>query len=104
MKILDVLRSSEIRDGIKAFSQWPTIPQLYVDGKFIGGCDIIREMNGSGDLQKLIGVQVSERSTPKITMSEAELAAPIELLDYPDSDLWGEASVRSERYSGAAPN
>ena len=55
---VDVLRSSEIRDGIKAFSEWPTIPQLYVDGQFVGGCDIVREMNASGGLQKLIGVQV----------------------------------------------
>ena len=55
---VDALRSTEIRDGIKAFSQWPTIPQLYVDGQFIGGCDIVREMNASGELQKLIGVQV----------------------------------------------
>lgn len=55
---VDVLRSPEIRDGIKAFSEWPTIPQLYVDGQFIGGCDIVREMNASGELQKLIGVQV----------------------------------------------
>ena len=55
---VDVLRSSEIRDGIKAFSEWPTIPQLYVDGQFIGGCDIVREMNASGELQKLIGVPV----------------------------------------------
>ena len=55
---VDVLRSPEIRDGIKAISQWPTIPQLYVDGQFIGGCDIVREMNASGELQKLIGVQV----------------------------------------------
>ena len=57
---VDVLRSPEIRDGIKAFSQWPTIPQLYVDGQFIGGCDIVREMHASGELQKLIGVKVSD--------------------------------------------
>ena len=55
---IDVLRSTEMRDGIKAFSQWPTIPQLYVDGQFVGGCDIVREMHVSGELQKLIGVQV----------------------------------------------
>ena len=55
---VDILRSSEIRDGIKAFSEWPTIPQLYVDGLFIGGCDIVREMNAFGELKKLIGVQV----------------------------------------------
>ncbi len=63
---VDVLNSPEMRDGIKAFSQWPTIPQLYVDGKFIGGCDIVREMNASGELQKLIGMQASEPSTPEI--------------------------------------
>ena len=57
---VDVLRSPEIRDGIKAFSEWPTIPQLYVDGQFIGGCDIVREMHVSGELQKLIGVKVSD--------------------------------------------
>jgi monothiol glutaredoxin len=55
---VDVLRSTEMRDGIKAFSQWPTIPQLYVDGQFVGGCDIVREMHVCGELQKLIGVQV----------------------------------------------
>ena len=57
---VDVLSSPEIRDGIKAFSEWPTIPQLYIDGQFVGGCDIVREMHESGELQKLIGVQVSE--------------------------------------------
>ena len=55
---VDALRSPEIRDGIKAFYQWPTIPQLYIDWQFVGGCDIVREMNASGELQKLIGVQV----------------------------------------------
>ena len=58
---VDVLRSPEIRDGIKEFSQWPTIPQLYVGGQFIGGCDVVREMRASGELQKLIGVKVSDR-------------------------------------------
>ena len=56
---VDVLRSPEIRDGIKAFSEWPTIPQLYVDGQFIGGRDIVREMHVSGELQKLIGAKAS---------------------------------------------
>jgi len=52
---VDVLDSPELRDGIKEFSRWPTIPQLYVGGQFIGGCDIVREMNASGELQKIIG-------------------------------------------------
>ena len=50
-KGIDVLADPEIREGIKAFSQWPTIPQLYVKGEFVGGCDIIREMYESGELQ-----------------------------------------------------
>ena len=68
---VDVLRSPELRDGIKEFSQWPTIPQLYVGGQFIGGCDIVRNMNASGDLQKLLGTEVSEPAPPTITVSEA---------------------------------
>ena len=51
---VDVLSSPEIRGGIKEFSNWPTIPQLYVDGKFVGGCDIVREIYASGELQKLV--------------------------------------------------
>jgi monothiol glutaredoxin len=47
----NVLDSSELRDGIKAFTNWPTIPQLYVKGEFVGGCDIVREMFQSGELQ-----------------------------------------------------
>ena len=50
-KGVDVLSDPEIREGIKVFSQWPTIPQLYVKGEFVGGCDIIREMYESGELQ-----------------------------------------------------
>jgi monothiol glutaredoxin len=51
-KGVDVLADPEIREGIKVFSQWPTIPQLYVKGEFVGGCDIIREMYESGELQE----------------------------------------------------
>ena len=53
-KGIDVLQDSEIRDGIKQFANWPTIPQLYVKGEFVGGCDIIREMHDTGELQTLI--------------------------------------------------
>lgn len=51
---VDVLQDPEIREGIKAFSNWPTIPQLYVKGEFVGGSDIMIEMFQSGELQKLI--------------------------------------------------
>ena len=53
-KGLNVLESSELRDGIKAYSNWPTIPQLYVKGEFVGGCDIIREMYSTGELRELL--------------------------------------------------
>ena len=51
---VNVLEEPAIREGVKAFSDWPTIPQLYIRGEFIGGCDIMREMYQSGELQKLL--------------------------------------------------
>lgn len=51
---VDVLQDPEIREGIKAFSNWPTIPQLYIDGAFIGGSDIMTEMFQAGELQKAL--------------------------------------------------
>ena len=53
-KDVNVLEDMSIRDGIKSFSNWPTIPQLYVKGEFIGGCDIIREMFQANELQQLL--------------------------------------------------
>ena len=52
-KGVNVLEDMEIREGIKEFSNWPTIPQLYVKGEFVGGCDIVREMAESGELQQI---------------------------------------------------
>lgn len=51
---VNVLEEPEIREGVKVFSNWPTIPQLYIRGEFIGGCDIMREMYEDGELQKLL--------------------------------------------------
>ena len=62
-KDVNVLDDSEIRQGIKDFSNWPTIPQLYIKGEFIGGCDIVREMYETGELQDHLrekGVQFSD--------------------------------------------
>ncbi|OJW50601.1 MAG: monothiol glutaredoxin, Grx4 family [Alphaproteobacteria bacterium 41-28] len=53
-KAIDVLQDAELREGIKAFTNWPTIPQLYIKGEFIGGCDIVREMYQAGELQTLL--------------------------------------------------
>ena len=55
-RTVDVLSDPAIREGVKAYSQWPTIPQLYIDGEFVGGCDIVREMYASGELQEKLGV------------------------------------------------
>jgi monothiol glutaredoxin len=60
-KAVNVLADAEIRQGIKEFSNWPTIPQLYVKGEFVGGCDIIREMFENGELDTLLkdkGIEV----------------------------------------------
>jgi len=53
----NILQDETLRQGIKEFSSWPTIPQLYVDGEFVGGCDIMREMYQSGELQQLLATQ-----------------------------------------------
>ena len=53
-KDVDVLQDDEIREGVKAFSDWPTIPQLYVKGEFIGGCDIVKEMFETGELSQIL--------------------------------------------------
>ena len=65
-KGINVLESDDLRQGIKAYAQWPTIPQLYVKGEFVGGCDIIREMFQAGELQSLLkdkGLAVKDAAT-----------------------------------------
>ncbi|GBG27373.1 Monothiol glutaredoxin-S11 [Hondaea fermentalgiana] len=57
----DVLSSAEVREGIKKFSSWPTIPQLYVGGEFVGGCDIVTEMHKSGELKDLLAPYKAEQ-------------------------------------------
>jgi len=51
---VDVLQDTEIREGIKRYSNWPTIPQVYINGKFVGGCDIVRELYESGELEPMV--------------------------------------------------
>jgi monothiol glutaredoxin len=63
-KTVDVLQDMELREGIKTYTNWPTIPQLYIKGEFIGGCDIVREMYQSGELQTLLSEKGIIASTP----------------------------------------
>ncbi|NUO54375.1 MAG: Grx4 family monothiol glutaredoxin [Polyangiaceae bacterium] len=71
----NVLTDAGLRDGIKAFSDWPTIPQLYVKGEFVGGCDIVREMHASGELANVLGVKVEPPKTPELSISDAAARA-----------------------------
>ena len=54
---VNVLADQNLREGIKVYSDWPTIPQLYVKGEFVGGCDIVKEMYSDGELQKVLNVK-----------------------------------------------
>ncbi len=71
---VDVLSAPHLRDGIKAYSSWPTIPQLYVKGEFIGGCDIVQEMFGSGEIYETLGVEPVEVVQPEIEISDSAAA------------------------------
>jgi monothiol glutaredoxin len=75
---VNVLADPEVRQGIKDFSDWPTIPQLYVRGEFVGGCDIVREMYGNGELKTLLGAK--EAPAPTITITDAAARALKEAL------------------------
>ncbi|KAI0299200.1 glutaredoxin-like protein [Russula brevipes] len=74
MQTYDVLEDPELRDGIKEFSEWPTVPQLYVNSEFIGGCDIVLGMHQSGELEELLTKQniipkADEETATKATSS-----------------------------------
>ncbi|KRA16369.1 MULTISPECIES: Grx4 family monothiol glutaredoxin [unclassified Lysobacter] len=68
---VDVLSDPEIREGIKQYGEWPTIPQLYIDGQLVGGSDIIEQMAGSGELHGVLGLPAPDRSPPKLSISPA---------------------------------
>src|SRR5215470_6947450 len=71
---VDVLEDPEIREGIKAYGNWPTIPQLYVGGELVGGSDIIQSMYSSGELQALFGLPEPNRTPPAITITDKAAA------------------------------
>lgn len=84
----NVLSDPDVREGIKSYSEWPTIPQLYVDGEFVGGCDIIREMDESGELVEALGDAVVIPEPPKVTITDAAAATfKAALADAEDDDV-----------------
>jgi monothiol glutaredoxin len=77
---VNVLEDPEIREGIKQYGNWPTIPQLYVRGELIGGADIVQSMYNSGELQELFGLPKPDRTPPQITITDKAAAAIREAL------------------------
>ena len=67
----NVLEDAEVREGIKSYSDWPTIPQLYVGGEFMGGCDIVRQMFNSGELHDALGLEPPDRTPPDLHVSDS---------------------------------
>jgi len=72
---VDVLSRPDVRSAIKEYSDWPTLPQLYIQGEFVGGCDIITEMAGSGELYTALGIELPEVSEPTITVTDTAATA-----------------------------
>ena len=70
----NVLEDQNIREGIKAFSDWPTIPQLYIDREFVGGCDIVKQMFNNGELHEMLGVEAPDRTPPQMRVSDGAAA------------------------------
>ncbi len=84
----NVLEDESIREGIKVFGNWPTIPQLYVNGELVGGCDIITEMFNSGELHEMFGLEKPDRTPPEIEITDKAAEKIREFLDaYPGNHL-----------------
>ena len=76
---LDILPDPRIRQELSALSNWPTIPQLFVNGKLVGGCDIVTEMYETGELAELLGTEQPDDDVPAAPAAEAPQSAPIGL-------------------------
>ncbi len=101
---VDVLSDPDIREGIKEFSSWPTIPQLYVKGEFVGGCDIITDLYNSGELHSMLGLKAPERVQPKIEVTEEAAARFREFLERsPDKALMLTIDAANQASLGLAP-
>jgi len=80
-KSVDVLEDPEIREGIKVYGNWPTIPQLYIDGELVGGCDIVTAMFNSSELHEMLGVEAPDRTPPEVTITDAAAAKILEAME-----------------------
>jgi len=101
---VDVLEDSHVREGIKEFSSWPTIPQLYFRGEFVGGCDIITELYATGELHEKLGVPVPERKIPTLRITDAAATRIREYLERsPGKALKLTVDARFNASMGLAP-
>ena len=78
---VDVLEDQEIREGIKVFGDWPTIPQLYIDGELVGGCDIVTAMFNNCELHEMLGVEAPDRTPPEVTITDAAAEKILEAME-----------------------
>ena len=68
---VDVLQDQDVREGIKDYGNWPTIPQLYIDGELVGGCDIVTAMFNSNELHEMLGIEAPDRTPPEVSITDA---------------------------------
>ncbi|MCB1560120.1 MAG: Grx4 family monothiol glutaredoxin [Xanthomonadales bacterium] len=90
---VDVLQDAEIREGIKAYGSWPTIPQLYIQGELVGGSDIIEQMLNSGELHQVLGLPEPDRTPPTLHITEAAAQAIRRAIESNDPSLGLHLSV-----------
>ncbi|HEY6555782.1 MAG TPA: Grx4 family monothiol glutaredoxin [Polyangiaceae bacterium] len=100
---VNVLNDPEVRDGIKAYSRWPTIPQLYVRGEFVGGCDIVRELYANGELEQKLGVASKPVAVPRVRISEQASQAFREAIENEDEYVRLEVSGQYEHGLSIGP-
>ena len=77
---VNVLDDADIREGIKVYGDWPTIPQLYIDGELVGGCDIVLNMLNSGELHQTLGLEAPDRTPPEVTITDGASAKILEAM------------------------
>jgi monothiol glutaredoxin len=80
-KSVDVLEDQEVREGIKVYGDWPTIPQLYIDGELVGGCDIVTAMFNNCELHEMLGVEAPDRTPPEVTITDAAAEKILEAME-----------------------
>ena len=101
---VDVLSDAGIREGIKEYSQWPTIPQIYLKGEFLGGCDIVNELFATGELHEKLGLPAPVRVVPTVTVTDAAAKRIREYLERsPGKDLKLSIDARFNASLGLAP-